>query len=133
LAATAYQRSAWLKILNCLRDEGLHVSGGFSSGISKSALRERFKSFNAAFEEAHRIQSGWHVPDKQLREELRISIAEKLLPAYRSFLGRFRHHIENGKHPELYIKYSVDDLEVSVSDFFEGSPPPPNSRRRSHG
>ncbi|KAM0895056.1 hypothetical protein ACQ4PT_024076 [Festuca glaucescens] len=133
LAATAYQRSAWLKILNCLRDEGLHVSGGFSSGISKSALRERFKSFNAVFEEAHRIQSGWHVPDKQLREELRISIAEKLLPAYRSFLGRFRHHIENGKHPELYIKYSVDDLEISVSDFFEGSPPPPNNRRRSHG
>ncbi|CAM0951515.1 unnamed protein product [Alopecurus aequalis] len=132
LAATNYQRSAWLKILNCLRDEGLHVSGGFSSGISKSALRERFKSFNAVFEEAHRIQSGWHVPDKQLKEELRISISEKLLPAYRSFLGRFRHHIENGRHPELYIKYSVDDLEIAVTDFFEGAPPPPN-RRRSHG
>jgi len=133
LAATSYQRSAWLKILNCLRDEGLHVSGGFSSGISKSALRDRFKSFNAVFEEAHRIQSGWHVPDPQLREELRISISEKLLPAYRSFLGRFRHHIENGRHPELYIKYSVDDLEISVLDFFEGSPPPPHNRRRSHG
>uniref|UniRef100_A0ACD5XLQ1 Uncharacterized protein n=1 Tax=Avena sativa TaxID=4498 RepID=A0ACD5XLQ1_AVESA len=133
LAATTYQRTAWLKILNCLRDEGLHVSGGFSSGISKSALRDRFKSFNAVFDEAHRIQSGWHVPDPQLREELRISISEKLLPAYRSFLGRFRHHIENGRHPELYIKYSVDDLEISVSDFFEGSPPPPHNRRRSHG
>lgn len=133
LAATAYQRSSWLKILNCLRDEGLHVSGGFSSGISKSALRERFKSFNAAFEEAHRAQSGWYVPDTQLREELRISISEKLLPAYRSFLGRFRHHIENGRHPELYIKYTVEDLEISVTDFFEGSPPPPHNRRRSHG
>jgi hypothetical protein len=52
-----------------------------------------------------------------LREELRISIAEKLLPAYRSFLGRFRHHIENGKHPELYIKYSIEDLEIAVGDF----------------
>ncbi|KAM3257525.1 hypothetical protein ACQJBY_049684 [Aegilops geniculata] len=133
LAATAYQRSAWLKILNCLRDEGLHVSGGFSSGISKSALRERFKSFNAAFEEAHRAQSGWYVPDTQLKEELRISISEKLLPAYRSFLGRFRHHIENGRHPELYIKYTVEDLEISVTDFFEGSPPLPHNRRRSHG
>ncbi|XP_062196323.1 exocyst complex component EXO70B1-like [Phragmites australis] len=133
MAATNYQRTSWLKILNCLRDEGLHVSGGFSSGISKSALRERFKSFNVVFEEAHRVQSGWCVPDNQLREELRISIAEKLLPAYRSFLGRFRHHIENGKHPELYIKYSVEDLEIAVGDFFEGVPPSPHSRRRSHG
>ncbi|KAG0523866.1 hypothetical protein BDA96_07G159900 [Sorghum bicolor] len=133
VAATNYQRTSWLKILNCLRDEGLHVSGGFSSGISKSALRERFKSFNAAFEDAHRVQSGWCVPDNQLREELRISIAEKLLPAYRSFLGRFRHHIENGKHPELYIKYSVEDLEIAVGDFFEGVPPSPHNRRRSHG
>ena len=118
VAATNYQRKSWLKILNCLRDEGLHVSGGFSSGISKSALRERFKSFNAAFEDAHRVQSGWVVPDMQLREELRISIAERLLPAYRSFLGRFRHHIENGKHPELYIKHSAEDLENALNDFF---------------
>ncbi|KAF7095886.1 hypothetical protein CFC21_097951 [Triticum aestivum] len=133
VAATNYQRTSWLKILNCLRDEGLHVSGGFSSGISKSALRERFKSFNAAFEDAHRVQSGWFVPDTQLREELRISISEKLLPAYRSFLGRFRHHIENGKHPELYIKHSAEDLENAVNDFFEGAPPSPHNRRRSHG
>ncbi|OEL20316.1 Exocyst complex component EXO70B1 [Dichanthelium oligosanthes] len=132
-AATNYQRTAWLKILNCLRDEGLHVGGSFSSGISKSALRERFKAFNAAFEEAHRIQSAWYVPDTQLREELRISISEKLLPAYRSFLGRFRHHIESGRHPELYIKYSVEDLEISMADFFEGAPPLPHNRRRSHG
>jgi exocyst complex component 7 len=55
MAATNYQRASWLKILNCLRDEGLHVSGGFSLGISKSALREQFKSFNAAFEDAHRV------------------------------------------------------------------------------
>uniref|UniRef100_A0A8I7BJ56 Exocyst subunit Exo70 family protein n=2 Tax=Hordeum vulgare subsp. vulgare TaxID=112509 RepID=A0A8I7BJ56_HORVV len=133
VAATNYQRTSWLKILNCLRDEGLHVSGGFSSGISKSALRERFKSFNAAFEDAHRVQSGWFVPDTQLREELRISISEKLLPAYRSFLGRFRHHIENGKHPELYIKHSAEDLENAVNDFFEGAPPSPHNRRKSHG
>ncbi|ONM22177.1 Exocyst complex component EXO70B1 [Zea mays] len=132
-AATSYQRTAWLKILNCLRDEGLHVSGGFSSGVSKSALRERFKAFNAVFEEAHRVQSAWYVPDTQLREELRISVLEKLLPAYRSFLGRFRHHIENSRHPELYIKYSVDDLEIAMADFFEGSPPSLHNRRRSHG
>ncbi|KAL9463658.1 hypothetical protein AB3S75_001467 [Citrus x aurantiifolia] len=130
-AATNYQRATWVKVLYCLRDEGLHVSGGFSSGVSKSALRERFKSFNAMFEEVHRTQATWLIPDSQLREELRISISEKLIPAYRSFLGRFGSHIESGKHPENYIKYSVEDLETSVLDFFEGYPVSQHLRRRS--
>ncbi|OIW04526.1 hypothetical protein TanjilG_13908 [Lupinus angustifolius] len=131
-AATSYQRATWVRVLHCLRDEGLHVSGGFSSGVSKSALRERFKAFNAIFEEVHRIQCVWLIPDSQLREELQISISEKLIPAYRSFLGRFRSHIESGKHPENYIKYSVEDLEDAVLDFFEGIPVSQHLRRRSN-
>jgi exocyst complex protein 7 len=107
------------------------VSGGFSSGVSKSALRERFKAFNAMFEDVHRTQAVWLIPDSQLREELRISISEKLIPAYRSFLGRFRSHIESGRHPENYIKYSVEDLEDAVLDFFEGIPVSQHTRRRS--
>jgi exocyst complex protein 7 len=130
-AATSYQRATWVRVLSCLRDEGLHVSGGFSSGVSKSALRERFKAFNAMFEDVHRTQAVWLIPDSQLREELRISISEKLIPAYRSFLGRFRSHIESGRHPENYIKYSVEDLEDAVLDFFEGIPVSQHTRRRS--
>lgn len=130
-AATSYQRATWVRVLYCLRDEGLHVSGGFSSGVSKSALRERFKAFNGMFEEVHRTQAVWLIPDSQLREELRISISEKLIPAYRSFLGRFRSHIESGRHPENYIKYSVEDLEDAVLDFFEGIPVSQHLRRRS--
>ncbi|KAB2061032.1 hypothetical protein ES319_A10G059900v1 [Gossypium barbadense] len=130
-AATSYQRATWVSVLYCLRDEGLHVSGSFSSGVSKSALRERFKTFNAMFEEVHRTQATWLIPDTQLREELRISISEKLIPAYRSFLGRFRSHIESGRHPENYIKYSVEDLETAVLDFFEGYPVSQHLRKRS--
>ncbi|KAH6773358.1 exocyst subunit exo70 family protein D1 [Perilla frutescens var. frutescens] len=131
VSATSYQRATWVRVLYCLRDEGLHVSGSFSSGVSKSALRERFKAFNSMFEEVHRTQATWLIPDTQLREELRISISEKLLPAYRSFLGRFRSHIESGRHPENYIKYSVEDLESAVLDFFEGYPVSQHLRKRS--
>ncbi|KAG5601911.1 hypothetical protein H5410_033281 [Solanum commersonii] len=130
-AATNYQRSTWVNVLHCLRDEGLHVKGSFSSGVSKSALRERFKTFNAMFEEVHRTQSTWLIPDTQLREELRISVSEKLIPAYRSFLGRFRSHIESGRHPENYIKYSGEDIETAVLDFFEGYQVSQHIRRRS--
>ncbi|KAE9468003.1 hypothetical protein C3L33_00106, partial [Rhododendron williamsianum] len=129
--ANSYQRSTWVRVLYCLRDEGLHVSGSFSSGVSKTALRERFKAFNSNFDEVHKIQATWLIPDTQLREELRISVSEKLIPAYRSFLGRFRSHIESGRHPETYIKYSVEDLESALLDFFEGYPVSQHLRRRS--
>uniref|UniRef100_A0A0C9S996 Exocyst subunit Exo70 family protein n=1 Tax=Wollemia nobilis TaxID=56998 RepID=A0A0C9S996_9CONI len=130
--AITYQRATWIKVLSCLRDEGIHVSGSFSSGVSKTALKERFKSFNATFEEVHRCQATWIVPDAQLREELRISIEEKLLPAYRSFLGRFKNYLESERHSEMYIKYSPENLENAILDFFEGSPVSVHVRRGSH-
>ena len=49
----------------------------------------RFKSFNVQFEELHAIQSQWTIPDQELRDNLRLAVAEVLLPAYRSFINRF--------------------------------------------
>ena len=49
----------------------------------------RFKSFNAQFEELHAIQSQWTIPDQELQDNLRLAVAEVLLPAYRSFINRF--------------------------------------------
>ncbi|KAL3818567.1 hypothetical protein ACJIZ3_004472 [Penstemon smallii] len=117
--ATQYLRASWTKVLFCLKDEGI---GGSSSNPSKVALKERFKNFNACFEEIYRIQSAWKVPDPQLREELRISISEKVLPAYRSFVGRFGSHLESGRNAGKYVKYTPDDLENYLLDLFEGTP-----------
>ncbi|KAG6412386.1 hypothetical protein SASPL_125063 [Salvia splendens] len=83
--ATQYLRASWSKVLSCLKDQGI---GGSTSNASKVALKERFKNFNACFEEIYRVQTAWKVPDPQLREELRISVSEKVIPAYRSFMGR---------------------------------------------
>lgn len=117
--ATSYLRASWGKVLQCLKDEGI---GGSSSNASKVALKERFKNFNACFEEIYRIQTAWKVPDAQLREELRISISEKVIPAYRSFMGRFGSQVESGRHAGKYIKYTADDLEGYLLDLFEGAP-----------
>ncbi|KAL5543922.1 hypothetical protein UlMin_007706 [Ulmus minor] len=117
--ATSYLRASWSKALSCLKDEGI---GGSSSNASKVALKERFKNFNACFEEIYRNQTAWMVRDLQLREELRISISEKVIPAYRSFMGRFGSQLESGRHAGKYIKYTPDDLETYVLDLFEGTP-----------
>ncbi|MFS8000513.1 putative exocyst complex component Exo70, cullin repeat-like-containing domain superfamily [Helianthus anomalus] len=124
---TSYLRSAWGKALMCLKDEGI---GGGSSSASKLVLKERFKNFNACFEEIYRVQSLWRVPDAQLREELRISISEKVLPAYRSFFGRFGSQLESGRHAGKYVKYTPDDLEHYLSDLFEGKPTVLNNVKR---
>ncbi|GMH01157.1 hypothetical protein Nepgr_002996 [Nepenthes gracilis] len=116
---TNYLRASWSKVLACLKDEGI---GGSSGNAPKMALKERFKNFNVCFEEIYRIQTAWNVPDPQLRAELKISISEKLIPAYRLFLGRFANQLESVRHAGKYIKYTEEDLECYLADLFEGTP-----------
>ncbi|KAL2934493.1 Exocyst complex component EXO70B1 [Bienertia sinuspersici] len=125
--ATSYLRASWSKALACLRDEGI---GSGSSSAFKVALKERFKNFNACFEDIYRTQTAWKVPDPQLRAELRISISEKVIPAYRSFLGRFGPQLESTRHAWKYIKYTAEDLDGYLSDLFEGTPGVINQMRR---
>ncbi|KAA8530743.1 hypothetical protein F0562_005323 [Nyssa sinensis] len=53
-AASSYQKLTLDRILYCLRDDGLQGNWwGLVSGVSKSALKESFKTFNSMFEEIH--------------------------------------------------------------------------------
>ncbi|KAF9591261.1 hypothetical protein IFM89_003212 [Coptis chinensis] len=113
-----YQRETWSKVLGCLKDEGLHVNGK----VAKPILKERFKSFNAMFEEIHKAQSTWIVSDEQLQSELRVSISAVIIPAYRSFLGRFRQHLDAGRQTEKYIKFGPEDIETYIDELFDGNP-----------
>ncbi|KAA0025218.1 exocyst complex component EXO70A1 isoform X1 [Cucumis melo var. makuwa] len=122
--ANQYKRISWAKILQCLTVQASGSGGGSgdaSSGLSRAMVKDRFKTFNIQFEELHQRQSQWTVPDSELRESLRLAVAEVLLPAYRSFIKRFgRPMIENGKNPQKYIRYSPEDLERMLNEFFEG-------------
>lgn len=85
-----------MQILQCLSVQGVQSGGsgsygdggGSTTGISRQMVKDRFKNFNMLFEEIHQRQSQWTVPDSELRESLRLAVAEVLLPAYRSFLKR---------------------------------------------
>ncbi|KAF5737410.1 Exocyst subunit exo70 family protein A2 isoform 1 [Tripterygium wilfordii] len=125
--ANHYKRVSWAKILQCLTVQGPGSSGGSATGgdasgsvLSRTTVKDRFKTFNVQFEELHQRQSQWTVPDSELRESLRLAVAEILLPAYRSFMKRFGPLIENGKNPQKYIRYTPEDLEPILNEFFEG-------------
>ncbi|KAJ9554803.1 hypothetical protein OSB04_009417 [Centaurea solstitialis] len=118
--ANQYKRISWSKILQALT---VQVAGGdtnSTAGVSRAMVKERFKTFNTQFEDLHQKQSQWSVPDSELRESLRLAVAEVLLPAYRSFKKRFGPMIEGGKNPGKYIRFTPEDLERMLAEFFEG-------------
>ncbi|CAA0842990.1 exocyst subunit exo70 family protein A2 [Striga hermonthica] len=125
--ANQYKRIAWSKILQCLTIQGAQSGGsssfseiGSTSSVSRAMVKDKFRNFNVLFEEIHQRQSQWTVPDSELRESLRLAVAEVLLPAYRSFIRRFGPMIEGGQNPQKYIRYSPEDLESMLADLFEG-------------
>ncbi|XP_055804461.1 exocyst complex component EXO70E2-like [Solanum dulcamara] len=113
--AMSYERATWSSILSLLRDEGLQNPG--SNSISRTLLKERLYNFYLSFEDVYKSQTGWCIPDSQLREDLRISTSLKVIQAYRTFVGRHTNNIS-----DKYIKYTADDLENFLLDLFEGSP-----------
>ncbi|KAL2899232.1 Exocyst complex component EXO70B1 [Bienertia sinuspersici] len=121
-----YQRSTWNKVVGVLKAE----NGGGSNangGPNTRPLKERFRMFNSYFEEVLKVQSLWVVFDDQLKEELKMSVTQNLLPAYRNFVGRFQNSPEAGRNPEKHIKYSVEDVEAKINnELFRGT----NSGRR---
>ncbi|XP_051122528.1 exocyst complex component EXO70B1-like [Andrographis paniculata] len=114
-----YQRETWNRVVQCLGQEGLIVNGK----VNKALVKERLKVFTAVLEEILRTQSGWVVSDEQLKSELRISVSAVVIPAYRSFVGRFKHHLDsgNGRGVSKYIKYQPDDVELLIEGLFAGN------------
>ncbi|CAK8532932.1 unnamed protein product [Lathyrus sativus] len=113
-----YQIETWSKILSYLSPKGLNDNGK----VHKPVLKERFKNFNALFEEIHKTQSIWVVSDEQLQSELRVSISSLVIPAYRSFLGRFSQYLDPGRQTEKYIKFQAEDIETYIYQLFDGNP-----------
>uniref|UniRef100_A0ACD5YC66 Uncharacterized protein n=1 Tax=Avena sativa TaxID=4498 RepID=A0ACD5YC66_AVESA len=115
--ANQYKRVAWAKVLQCLSGQGWSLSG---RQISRTDVKERFRSFNVLFDENYQKQRGWSVPDSELRESLRLAVAEVMLPAYRSFQKRFGPLIENRKARGKYVKHTPEQLELFLGNLFEG-------------
>ncbi|KAK7321395.1 hypothetical protein VNO77_32006 [Canavalia gladiata] len=120
-----YQRSAWKKVL-CLLKQDDNLSWGLTD--AEKSMKEKLKLFNMNFEEIYRVQSSWFVLDEQLREEIRISLENILVPAYENFISRFRSVL--GNHADDYIKYGMEDIGTMLKDLFLGTKGSTGSRKR---
>ncbi|CAI0411508.1 unnamed protein product [Linum tenue] len=115
--ATKYETMAWNKVFSFI------PSKPFPEEQSPEAAAECFRKFKAAFEESHRKQMSWVVPNRKFRDELKVSIAKKLVPAYREFYDNYvvgSGMLSGDSLEVLMVKFGPDDLENYLSDLFHG-------------
>lgn len=120
-AAQNYSSSISRRVLYCLRNDGLNSKCPFYNGISKKAVKNRFKTFNTTFEEVCQSQSTMFVLDIQLRSQIHKLILNKLLPTYTSFLKKFGSRIQSERLKERYVKYTPQDLENKLKFCFQNT------------
>ncbi|KAI4389021.1 hypothetical protein MLD38_001289 [Melastoma candidum] len=123
--AMNYEKSTLSSVLPLLKEE-VSGSGSGSGRVLSAAGKEALRKFYAAFEEIHKTQMTWSIPDVNLRGELRASVALKVVQAYQAFVGRHSNNHLN----ERYIKYNVEELENLLMDLFEGPQKSPSSVHR---
>lgn len=117
-------------LLHCLKEDDLYVSRCSFRRVSRSALRKQMKNFNSLLDNMHAVQPLGITLGLSMREELYNSTIELLVPAYRSFLEKFRNYLKLGNDrkqsilsfQKIAIKYSVDDLRNLVSSGYQLTP-----------
>ncbi|GMY08655.1 exocyst complex component EXO70H1-like [Fagus crenata] len=112
--ASNYESMAWTKVFSCFPEKN-------TLAITPEMAKECFRRFNVAFEEAHRKQTSWVVQDGKLRDQLKVSIAKKLVPEYQEFYDTYLVMLIGEKNLELLVRFSPDDLGNYLSDLFHGT------------
>ncbi|XP_030546201.1 exocyst complex component EXO70H1 [Rhodamnia argentea] len=114
--AANYEKMGWSKVL-----ESLPEAQPPAAEMSMNHAKESFRSFNAAFEEAYKRQIGWVVADPKLRDEMKVSLAKKLVPRYREFYETHGAPLRRDTFREGIVRFAPEDLGNYLSDLFHGS------------
>lgn len=109
-----YERLAWSHVIKTL-------PGDPAGPMTPEEAKDRFKRFNAAFEQAYRKQSLCVVPDSKLRDDIKVSIARKIMPLYREFYQKQRAKLGRGWTLASVVRYAPEDVGNYLSDLFFGT------------
>ncbi|KAL9371725.1 hypothetical protein Peur_036865 [Populus x canadensis] len=109
--ASNYERMGWSKVFAALPDAN-------DNQMTTPQVTECFKRFNSSFEDAYNNQASWVVSDSKLRDQIKVSVARKLVPVYREFYGKSRQLVAR---KEGIVRFAPDDLENYLSDLLFGT------------
>lgn len=117
--ALEYHKITWVPVIKSLNPHGEDITAQSNAQRKKSAIKERFKSFNASLEDIHQTQMEWIIPDPDLKNSVRNRILENLIPVYQLFWENFK-DFNFTKNVEKYLKYEVGEVErIIKEDLFE--------------
>ena len=80
--------------------------------------REAAIVFEQVFTDACREQAAWIVPDGKMRDELKLSVARKLIPAYKRLYQAAAEELKGEKESPSVLRFTPDDLGNYISDLF---------------
>ncbi|KAJ0083900.1 hypothetical protein Patl1_30840 [Pistacia atlantica] len=106
--AANYERMGWSKVFASMPENP-------TAEIPLAKVRNSFRQFNLSFEDACNKQSSWVVPDQTLRDEIKISLAKRIVPVYRAFYENYR------VSASREVRFAPDDLGNYLSDLFYGT------------
>lgn len=111
--AANYERLTWSHVVDTIPKN--------VTAMTREEARDSFKRINMVFDDTHRKQLAVVVPDGKLRDEIKVSVARKLLPAYREFYNAQRVEMAKDKKFAGVVKYAPEDMGNALSDLFFGS------------
>ncbi|KAG9129608.1 hypothetical protein Leryth_014453 [Lithospermum erythrorhizon] len=109
-----YERIGWSKVISPLGESP-------TNEMSQDHVKDCFKKFNVAFEEAYKNQSSWVIPDKKFQEQVKLSLARKVVSPYKEFYEHYRGTFRREIGQETIIKFTPEDLGNYLSDMFHES------------
>ncbi|CAF1809411.1 unnamed protein product [Brassica oleracea var. botrytis] len=113
--AEKYEKAAWTNVF-------VSLPAKTSAKLSPEEATTCFKRFHAAFAGAYLKQSSCIIVDAKLRDDLKVSIARKLVPEYREFYEKYLPMLRQDRNIEMLVCFKPDNLENYLSDLFHGTP-----------
>jgi exocyst complex protein 7 len=114
--AATYERQGWGHVISLLPDDASVAA------MSPEEVKDWFKKFHVAFEHAYHKHSVCVVQDSKLRDEIKLSLARKVMPVYRELYKKQSRITMNARRIKManVVRYTPDDLANQFSDLFFG-------------
>lgn len=119
--STIFLRDSWGKLPGHLSREGLILFSG-GRATARDLVKKRLKKFNEAFDEMYTKQSGWVIPERDLREKTCQLIVQAVVPVYRSYMQNYGPLVEQDASSTKYAKYTVQKLEEMLLCLYRPKP-----------
>ena len=110
--AANYERLGWCHVISSLPEDP-------KAAISPEEAKDSFRKFNSEFEQAYRKQSSYIIPDPKLRDEVKLSLARKLVSAYQEFYETNRVALATIRNVDMFIRFTPEDVGNYLSDLFD--------------